>query len=207
MIGRFGKPGRLGLMAALAVGIGLAGLTARPAAAANGQVTVTATNTAKFTMTLDASSVAFGGSLNPAGENPGPNATSFVDGTSGAYYATNSAAGTGALKVTIQSNKAWGGDVAAAENSASSPSPDLTVAGGALRWKLGDIGALADATGATTFSTSADSTAWNAASSCDNGATKAAGVCYYKFDYALRIRWTDAPGGFTSVVTYTASQT
>ena len=67
---------------------------------------------------------------------------------------------------------------------------------------------LAAAQGGSAFNTpgTPDTTVWDTASSCSSGSTKQAGVCSYNYDYSLRVRWTDAPGTFSSVVTYSASQ-
>ena len=36
--------------------------------------------------------------------------------------------------------------------------------------------------------------------------TQPTGVSTYNYDYSMRVLWTDAPGTFSSIVTYTASQ-
>ena len=78
--------------------------------------------------------------------------------------------------------------------------------GDSLRWKLNDMGSLAEAKGGSVFTTAADDTVFDTANSCSSGSTKNAGTCTYNDDYSLRVLWTDAPGTFNSVLTHTASQ-
>jgi hypothetical protein len=44
------------------------------------------------------------------------------------------------------------------------------------------------------------------ASSCASGVPNQQRQCTFSYDYSLRVSWTDAPGTFSSVVTYSATQ-
>lgn len=186
---------------ALLTGVLALALWAAKADAASGSVTVTASNATKFSLSLSTNAVDFG-TVDPSGtaSNQG-DVSSYPDGSNGAYYvkSNNGYAET----VTVSSNQPWSGSVSAAENTGTS---GMKISKGSLRWALGDITSLAQAQSATPFTTSGDSTVFKTASSCSSGATLQAGTCTYNYDYALRVLWTDAPGTFNSVVTYTASQ-
>jgi hypothetical protein len=182
----------------------LAALLASPVRADTGSVTVTATTQSTFSLSLDTNAVAFGTNLAPdATASNGTNVATYADGNNGAYYVRNGNASGYAVVATVKSTAPWSGSLTAAENSGTA---GITIAGGGLRWRLGDMANLAGAQGGTPLSTTADSTVWDTASSCSSGSTKQSGVCTYNFDYSLRVRWTDAAGTFSSVVTYSASQ-
>jgi hypothetical protein len=190
----------------LLVGLALSVLVvpSSPVRADTGTVTVTATTQSTFSLSLDTNAVAFGTNLAPdATASNGTNVAAYADATNGAYYVRNGNASGFAVVATVKSTAPWSGSVAAAENTGTA---GITIAGGGLRWSLGDMSNLAGAQAGTTFSTAADATVWDSASSCASGATRQAGVCSYNFDFSLRVRWTDAPGSFSSVVTYSASQ-
>jgi hypothetical protein len=188
---------------ALAVLLCLSLLPTGLATADTGTVTVTGTSQDAFTFSFSGTA-AYGTGMTPkADAASGSNVTAYNDQPNGAYYVAHSSASSYAVVVTVSSTKAWSGSVAAATNTGTS---GMTIAGGALRWKLGDITSLAEASSATAFSSTADTSVWNTASSCSSGATLSAGVCTYNYDIALRVRWIDTPGTFSSVVTYTATQ-
>ena len=176
----------------------------RPAQADTGTVTVSAATQSSFSLTLDTGAVPFGTNLGPdAVASNAVNTVGYLDADNGAYYVKNGSAGVHAVVATVKSTAPWTGSVSAAENTGSG---GITIAGGGLRWSLGDIGSLAAAKAGIPFSTSGDGTAFDTASTCLSGSTKNAGVCSYNFDYSLRVRWTDTAGTFTSVITYSASQ-
>ncbi|WP_273844085.1 hypothetical protein [Rubrobacter calidifluminis] len=188
------------LCVAVLAGLLVLGLWARGAYADSGSVTVTASNAAKFSLSLSTNSVDFG-NVDPSGAPSNQqDVTAYVDGANGAYY-VKSISGY-AETVKVSSNAPWSGSVSAAENTGTS---GMKIASGSLRWALGDISSLAQAQGATPFSTTPDTSVFNTASSCSSGATLQAGSCTYNFDYALRVLWTNAPGTFSSVVTYTVT--
>ena len=158
-----------------------------------------------LTMTLSTGSVPFGSGLKPDGStsDQADAGAGHVDGGDGAYYVKKNATSGHAVTVTVNSSAPWDGSVRAAESTGTS---GMSIGGGSLRWKLNDMSSLADAKAGTAFITSADSAVFNTARSCSSGSAKGAGVCTYNFDYSLRVRWTDAPGTFSSVITYCASQ-
>jgi hypothetical protein len=170
-------------------------LLGAPANAVNGQVQVTASNAAKFSMTLSTATSNFGTNLGPdATASNQSNVAAYQDGNNGAYYVKSDPGF--AQSVTVESNQAWNGSVAAAENTGSS---GMKIADSSLRWSEGNMSSLSDAKSGTTFSTTADDTVFGTGN-------QPAGVSTYNYDYSMRVLWTDAPGTFSSIVTYTASQ-
>src|SRR3712207_2089984 len=89
-----------------------------PASAVNGEVQVSASNAAKFSMTLSTATSNFGTNLGPDGTASNqPDVAAYQDGNNGAYYVKSD---TGfAQTVTVKSNQAWSGSVSAAENTGS----------------------------------------------------------------------------------------
>lgn len=167
-----------------------------PANAVNGQVEVTAQNAAKFSMTLSTATSNFGTNLGPdATASNQSDVAAYQDATNGAYYVKSDPGF--AQSVTVESNQAWSGSVAAAENTGTA---GMTIAGNSLRWSEGNMASLSDAKSGTAFSTTADNTVFG------GGGTQPTGVSTYNYDYSMRVLWTDAPGDFSSIVTYTASQ-
>ena len=172
-------------------------LTVLPATAATGNVSVSGTNNAKITITIADSSSDFGTNLDPSGpDSNSPDSVSDYQGSSGnqgSYYVWK-AAGSGNL-ITIKSNKAWNGMVAATENSGSSSS--MTIASGALRHSEGSAPtSYSEAASATAFQTTAQS--WKS--------SVAKGVNSYFHFYSLRVDWDDDPGTFSSTINYEVTQ-
>lgn len=157
-----------------------------------------------LTLTLDSSSADFGSGLGPDGSPSSlPAVTAYPNGNAGAFYVRHGAAGNFAVSVTIESTDPYTGSVSATENTGTA---GMKIANNDLRWSLGDMGSLAAAQGGTPFTTAADGTVFDDASSCASGAPKQQGQCTFSFDYSLLVSWTDAPGTFSSVVTYSATQ-
>jgi hypothetical protein len=157
-----------------------------------------------LTLTLDTSSADFGSGLGPDGSPSNQSGVAtYQDGGNGAYYVRHGAAGNFAVSVTVESSDPYTGSVSAAENTGTA---GMKIANNDLRWSLGDMGSLAAAQGGTPFTTAADGTVFDNASSCASGAPKQQGRCTFSYDYSLRVFWTDAPGTFSSVVTYSATQ-
>lgn len=166
-----------------------------PASAVDGTVQVTATNAAKFSMTLSTATSNFGTNLGPDGTDSNQSdVTDYVDGNNGAYYVKSNPGF--AQTVEVKSNQAWSGSVAATENSGTS---GMKIANSSLRWSSGNMASLSDAQSGTAFSTAANNTVFGAVN-------QPKGVNVYNYDYSMRVLWTDDPGTFNSTVTYTASQ-
>jgi hypothetical protein len=186
----------LGAMCALAISVSAFPSVAQ---AVDDTITATGTSTATFNFAVDETAAPFGTNLDPNGTDS--NAAGVVDyqNTNGSFYAISDAA-----TATIESNKAYSGSVAAADNTGSSTT--MTPAA-SLKWKLGGMSSLADAsTGATPFTSSANATVFDTASGCSSGTAKSAGDCSFDYGYSLNEKWTDMPGSFSSVLTYSAVQ-
>lgn len=157
-----------------------------------------------LTLTLNTTSADFGTGLGPNGSPSSlPAVTAYPNGNAGAFYVRHGAAGNFAVSVSVASSDPYTGSVSATENTGTA---GMRISSNDLRWSLGDMGNLAAAQGGTPFKTAADGTVFNSASSCASGAPKQQGNCTFNYDYSLRISWTDAPGTFNSVVTYSATQ-
>jgi hypothetical protein len=157
-----------------------------------------------ITLTLDTTSADFGTGLGPDGSPSSlPAVVAYPSGNAGAFYVRHGAAGNFAVSVTVDSTDPYTGSVSATENTGTA---GMRIANNDLRWSLGDMGSLATAQGGTPFTTAADGTVLDNASSCASGAPKQQGQCTFSFDYSLLVSWTDAPGTFSSVVTYSATQ-
>lgn len=157
-----------------------------------------------LSLTIDTGAADFGTGLGPDGAASSlPSVVSYPDGDAGAYYVRNGAAGASAVSVTVNSTAPYTGSVSATENSGTS---GVSISGGGLRWTLGDMGSLAAAQAARPFGTTPDATVFDAASRCASGQPGQQGECTFDYDYGLRVLWTDAPGAFDSVVTYSARQ-
>jgi len=167
-----------------------------PASADSGQVEVKAQNASKLTLSLSTATSDFGTGLDPSGAASSvADVASYNDQPNGAYYVKKGDANF-AQTVTVKSNKSWTGSVQAAENTGTA---GMKIAGNSLRWKSGNMSTLGDAQGGTAFSTTADNSVFGSASQPN-------GVNNYSYDYSLRVLWTDNPGTFSSIVTYTAQQ-
>jgi hypothetical protein len=167
-----------------------------PANAVNGAVQVTANNVAKVSMTLSTATSNFGTNLGPDGTASNQSdVAAYQDGNNGAYYVKSDPGF--AQTIEVESNQAWTGSVAAAENTGTA---GMTIADDSLRWSEGNMSSLSDAQSGSAFSTTADNTVFG------GGGTQPTGVSTYNYDYSMRVLWTDAPGDFSSIVTYTASQ-
>jgi hypothetical protein len=183
---------RARLAAASGVLIGALLIGSSPALAETGNVTVTATNNAKLTMTIGAPTAGFGTTLDPTGTGTGGqvSATALGTGSQGVYYVWSP----GGTLVTVKSNKVWNGTVQAAENSGSAAS--LSLASGALRYGTTAPTTYSAASAAASFTTTPATWQTNAPK----------GTSTYSYNYFLRVDWNDDPGTFSSTVTYTASQ-
>lgn len=157
-----------------------------------------------LTLTLSTGSADFGTGLGPDGSASSlPSVAAYPNANAGAYYVRHGAASNHAVSVTVASSEPYTGSVSAAENAGTA---GMRIANNDLRWSLGDMGNLAAAQGGTPFTTAANGTAFNVASSCASGAPKQPGNCTFRYNYSLRVSWTDAPGTFNSAVTYTVTQ-
>jgi len=189
------------LIGALVLGATVMGT--RDAHADAGNVAVTATSVAKFTFSISVGALAFGAALDPAGGGAVAPVVSYVDpADSGAYYVNNGTPATFAVVVTIKSNKAYTGNVAAPAGQTGTSGQPLA----SLKWKLGDITDYVTANGATAFTVATDASAFTAASTCSSGTALAKGNCVFNYDYALNVLWTQDPGTFIATVTYTGTQ-
>jgi hypothetical protein len=171
--------------------------TVIPAMAVSGNVTVSGTNNAKITISVEDTSAAFGTNLDPSG--PDSNSSdSVVDfqgttGNQGSYYVWK--AGGSGNTITVKSNKSWNGTVAASENTGTSTS--MTVASGAMRYAEAVVPtSYSDAAGGVAFQTTGQ--AWKS--------SVAKGVNSYTHFYSLRVDWNDDPGTFASTITYEVTQ-
>ncbi len=184
-------------IAALALLGAAATLTlAVPASAESGQVEVKAQNESKLTLSLSTATSDFGTGLDPSGAASSlADVASYNDQPNGAYYVKKGDANF-AQTVTVKSNKSWTGSVQAAENTGTA---GMSIAGNSLRWKSGNMSTLSDAQGGSAFTTTANNTAFGSGS-------QGKGVNSYSYDYSLRVLWTDDPGTFSSIVTYSAQQ-
>jgi hypothetical protein len=157
-----------------------------------------------LTLTLDTTSADFGTGLGPDGSPSSlPAVAAYPSGNAGAFYVRHGAAGNFAVSVTVESSDPYTGSVSATENTETA---GMKIANNDLRWSLGDMGNLTAAQSGTPFTTAADGTVFDMASSCFSGAPKQPGTCTFGYDYSLRVSWTDSPGIFSSVVTYSATQ-
>jgi hypothetical protein len=187
---------KLGIAALAFFGMVATVVLAGPASAVNGQVQVTASNDAKFSMTLSTATSNFGTNLGPDGTPSNQSdVAAYQDGNNGAYYVKSDGPGF-AQTIEVKSNQAWSGSVSAAENTGSA---GMKIADNSLRWSQGNMTSLNDAKSGTAFSMTPDNTVFGVGN-------QPAGVNTYNYDYSLRVLWTDAPGTFSSIVTYTASQ-
>lgn len=157
-----------------------------------------------LTLTLSTNTADFGTGLGPDGAASSLPATSvYPDGNTGSYYVRNGAAGSQAVSVTVKSTAPYTASASAAENTGTA---GMRISNGSLRWALGDMTSLAAAQGGKPFTTTPDATVFNQASSCASGQPKQQGECTFRYDYGLRVLWTDTPGAFSSIVTYSAQQ-
>ena len=160
--------------------------------------------TPTISLTLDTGVVGFGTGLGPDGSPSSlASVAAYPDGDAGAFYVRGGAASEHAVSVTVKSTAPYSGSVSAAESAGTA---GMKVADNSMRWTLGDMNGLAEAKGGRAFTSTPDATVFDRASDCASGQPKQQGECRFRFDYGLRILWTDAPGDFVSVVTYTAQQ-
>ncbi len=169
-----------------------------------GSVTVTLSDdtsdlatTPEPTVTLDDISADFGTMLEPSGVvSDSTDAVTVFTGSlpdEGACYVWAGAGGAG-LSIHIKSNMPWNGSIQVSENTGTS---GLNIAGGSLRYVEGTAPtSYADGcVNSTAFDTSGNT--WKS----NNGP----GDLTYSHWYALRVRWSDVPGTFSSTVTYVVS--
>ncbi len=170
-------------MLALAIALAAASKPASAQTTASGTVDVSASNAATITLTLDATTVPFG-EVSPDGSA----GTGDVSTTGGSFYIRDSAVG-----AAVNSNASWTGTVKASANSGTSTDMPLAQ----LRWSKAAMSATAKG---TSFSTTADNTAFV-------GATAAsAGEFTYDFNYGLDVLYLNDPGTFATTATYTVTQ-
>jgi hypothetical protein len=187
---------KLRIVALALLGFGATLAFAVPAGADSKSVVVTASNASKLTMTLSTNTSDFGSGLDPTGAGAVGDVVSYNDQPNGAYYVKKGDANF-AQTVTVNSNAAWNGSAQAAERVGTS---GMTIAGGSLRWKSGNMSSLPDAQGGSAFTTTPDTNVFGTGPQ-PKGANNT-----YNFDYSLRVLWTDDPGTFSSTVTYSAQQ-
>ena len=183
-----GVAGGLGLLMVASTGL---------AAAETGGVSASGTNNAKMTVTISDATSDFGTSLDPNGTDSNSSDTVLdyqgSTGNQGTYYVWKSA-GAG-VDVTVKSNKVWSGTVDAAENAGTSTT--MTIASGVLKF--------AETTAPTTYAGCGSATNFSAMPQTWKTSI-GAGVNKYTSFYCLRVDWDDAPGTFSSSITYTATQ-
>ncbi len=157
-----------------------------------------------LTLTLSTGAADFGTGLGPDGSSSSlPTVAAYPNGNAGALYVRHGAAANYAVSVTVASSAPYTGSVSATENTGTA---GMRIANNDLRWSLGDMGNLAAAQGGTPFTTAANGTAFDVASSCASGTPRQSGNCTFNYDYSLRVSWTDAPGTLASTITYTVTQ-
>jgi hypothetical protein len=180
---------------AVALGLSASMLTMGSGLAANDTVVVSANITSRLSITIQDQNANFGTGLGPDGLGTFPgNVTAVTSnaGNRGAYYiwAPNSTGD----NITVRSNAAWNGSVAATENS-NSPAT-ITIANGSLRYRTSIPASYNAANNGTAFTTA------GAAPSGWTGHTS--GVSTFHYYVLLRVDWDDAISDFDSVVTYVA---
>ena len=171
-------------------------LTSTPAPTAAQTPTPTGTPTAspKLSLTLSVNNTSFG-TISPAGDiDPTVSAVSSVPDTSGAYYIKRGSGIDGALQVTVFSNRPWTGSCWAVENTGSAAT--IVIRDARLDWSLAGQGVW------TPFTTMVGRPPYNNA--CFE--TRHTGNNTYRYDFRLRVNWTDSPGTFSSIVIYAVSQ-
>ena len=172
-------------------------LTSDRAGAANAVVVVSGVNNAMLTVSIADSTADMGSNLDPNGTDS--NSVDVVfdfqggTGNQGSQYLWTHQ-GTGNV-VEVSSNKAWFGTIGATENAGTSQT--MTVESGVLKYVEGPEPASYEDCDAGTGLTTSPAT-WKASI----GPGRSVFVHYY----CLRVDWDDAPGTFTSSITYTATQ-
>lgn len=152
-----------------------------PGPGGSDSATDSTTTNGLVTMSISTNSVNFG-DVSPMGtmENDLPGLSSRVDETGARYIRSP------AVRITVESNSPWTGEVRAQENTGTAT--DISIADGDLRWRIGGGQTWHDmTTSATTF------------------VQGSPGQSSSTYDYELRIRWEDDPGSFSSVVVYEVS--
>jgi len=173
--------------------------TATPAATATptppmgaGQVLITAQVTDRLVLSVSGTAD-FGTGLTPSGSpSSRPDVDVYTAPPDGAYYVRH-----GVVQVSVFSNTPWSGNAWASENSGNG---GMSIAAGSLRWSGAAIQSAGQAAAAPAFTTTPSPAAFEAGC-CTDGPGQP-GHCWYSFDYALRVLWTDAPGVFQVTVTY-----
>jgi hypothetical protein len=115
----------------------------------------------------------------------------------GSYYYT---AGDGAVRIVVTSDSpSWSGTCQVTTDNGGAGASSMTVANGALAWRINDPSSADDA-GWTEFVTD------SADGACiPSPPDTLAGPPYsytYAYDYRLHVTWADTPGNFRVVVTY-----
>ncbi|MDI7276381.1 MAG: hypothetical protein QME94_10405 [Anaerolineae bacterium] len=178
------RPARaLRLRLATIVALALALIVAVPAQADTATVTVTAVLLDKFSLSISTPTADFG-NVEPEGAPAGYNLADV-----GSFYVWDN--GGSGLVVTVKSNRIWNGTFSAAESTGTS---GLTIAGADLRY---------DTVRPADYSEAAADPAFTVAPitwETNHGR----GVASYSYYYSLEVTWVDAPGTFSSVVTYSA---
>jgi len=154
------------------------------ARAESGTVGVEATSNAKITITINDATGNFGTTLEPEGETSNSTEVVGIAGTSGnqgSYYVWKSSTGTG-LKVTVKSNKAWNGTIAASVNTGGASS--MTIASGVLRYRYYESPATPAAP--TSYADAADDTAFTTVAATWQS-NHAKGATEFIFYYSLRL--------------------
>jgi hypothetical protein len=149
-------------------------------------VSVSANNVAKIKIAVDTGTVDFG-DVDATGQgsySAGVTATERGD-DSGTDFVIGDASGTGAVQVTVKSNKTW---TSKAKGTANGGTSDMA---------LGDLGYRNDGTGGYTAFTTSDVTLKSA---------QAKGVDRQKYDYQLYVKYASTLGTFSTTITYTATQ-
>ncbi len=149
------------------------------------------------TVTLGDITADFGTALEPSGvASDSTDAVTVFTGSlpdEGACYVWAGAGGAG-LSIRVRSNIPWNGGIQVSENTGTS---GLTVAGGSLRYVEGTAPTsyVDGCVNSTAFDMSANT--WKS--------NIGPGDRTYSHWYALRVRWSDVPGTFSSGVTYVVS--
>jgi hypothetical protein len=163
----------------------------------SGNVTVTATNTARLSLTVVDSSADYGNGIGPDGLPVGGEISSVTstNGDEGAYFVWSPSVNP---NITVKSNKTWTGSVLATENNGLGASSTMKIANGSLRFGTSVPG---------TYAAAAAGTAFDAVTPLDPGGwtNHASGVSTFHYYYFLRVDWTDEIGGFNSTVTYSVA--
>lgn len=187
------KRSLLGLVAGAVMSLGLV-MPTLAVEVDGGTVEVDGNNTAKLIVSISTDGIDFG-TINPDGLDS-VGTTDFLDPAgAGAAYVANTG-----VTVTIQSNLPWIGKIAAEENSGTSL--NMTLANLRYTHADGDSGSpatsYAEATGAPSIAFDTVAQDWDAGSATQSEA--------HTDHYALRVDWTNNPGTFSTVVTYSVTQ-